>query len=59
MATVKIPGAVVQVLASMAADIVANVVKQLAEDTTTPKSSKRSTIGIPCGYELRIQLRNP
>lgn len=59
MATVKIPDAVIQVLAKMAADVVANVVKQLAEDITIPKNMKRTVIGIPCGYELRMRFRNP
>lgn len=58
MAMVKIPEAVMQVVMSKAADVVANVVNQLAEEKTTTKrsSSKRSVIEVPPGSRVRIRI---
>jgi hypothetical protein len=58
MAMVKIPEAVMQVVMSKAADVVANVVNQLAEEKTTTKrsSSKRSVIEVPAGSRVRIRI---
>lgn len=56
MATVKIPAAVVQVLISMTADVVASVVKNVAEELiTSKKRGKRMRMRIPSGYGVRIR----